>query len=255
VATKNVFRCLWLADFLEIVDQQKEAETAVTQANTIGRPFSETWLRVYDQLVGRTERAENKAAPEIVDAWVAFVAEMRNEFRENPRMAELATKAESTYIFPNIPAEEARKALARERRRIERNSGEQKDLIATSLKREADIIKEKGGATAFDDISSLYEKGLREYGGSITGFKAMAEDYFSYVGEDQTVARKAAREIELAFKRVVETGSKDWFRANTETGIYKMICGYYRKAGEESKAELLEKRYTRLLKDAERGAL
>ncbi|MDB6078045.1 MAG: hypothetical protein JWO82_1792, partial [Akkermansiaceae bacterium] len=110
VATKGVFRCLWLADFLEIVDQQKEAETAVTQANTIGRPFSETWLRVYDQLVGRTERAENKAAPEIVDAWVAFVAEMRNEFRENPRMAELATKAESTYIFPNIPAEEARKA-------------------------------------------------------------------------------------------------------------------------------------------------
>lgn len=45
------------------------------------------------------------------------------------------------------------------------------------------------------------------------------------------LSRKAARDIELAFKRVVETGSKDWFRAKTESSIYQMTSGYYRTVG------------------------
>jgi hypothetical protein len=34
-----------------------------------------------------------------------------------------------------------------------------------------------------------------------------------------------------------------------------MICSYYRAAGDEQRAALLEKRYETLLKRAERGAL
>ena len=83
----------------------------------------------------------------------------------------------------------------------------------------------------------------------------MAEDYFGYFKNDPELARKAARDIELAFKRVVETGTKDWFRANTESSIYKMICGYYRAAGDSDRADMLEKRYEVLLKRAKRSAL
>ena len=145
--------------------------------------------------------------------------------------------------------------MKRERRRVERESSEQKDLIATTLKREADLIKKRGEPTATKDISNLYDTALREYGGSITGFKMMAADYYAAVKDDNTMARKAVRDIELAFKRVVETGSKDWFRANTESSIYQMIVGYYREVGDEGRANLLEKRYERLLRLAERGAL
>jgi hypothetical protein len=73
--------------------------------------------------------------------------------------------------------------------------------------------------------------------------------------DDPELAHKAARDIELAFKRVVETGTKEWFRANTESDIYKMICGYYRASGDEERAIMLEKRYEILLRRAERGAL
>jgi hypothetical protein len=182
---------------------------------------------------------------------------MRDQFKENPRMAALAADAESKYIFPYAKEEDARRSLMRERRRIEREAGEQKDLIADSLKREADLLFKngEGGDDARDKISRLYDRALRDYGGSITGFKQMAENYFAYMKDDPITARKAARDIELAFQRVVETGSKDWFRANTETSIYKMICSYYRTAGDEKKAEKLETRYERLLRDAERGAL
>jgi hypothetical protein len=83
----------------------------------------------------------------------------------------------------------------------------------------------------------------------------MAEDYFGYFGDDKELARKAARDIELAFKRVVETGSSNWFRAKTESSIYQMICGYYRIAGDSDRADLLEKRYQVLLRRAKRSAL
>jgi hypothetical protein len=170
-------------------------------------------------------------------------------------MAELAAKAESEYIFPYGPEAEARLALHRERRRIERDAGEQKDLIAVSLKREADLIAKRGGPDARRDISRLYDRALRDYGGNLTGFKMMAEDYFGHMKADPDLARKAARDIELAFKRVVETGTKEWFRANAESDVYKMICGYYRAAGDAARADQLERRYELLLRRAKRGAL
>ena len=180
---------------------------------------------------------------------------MRRQFKDNPRMAGLAASAETEYIFPYGPEGEAERELLRERRRIQRESSEQADLIADSLKRQADLIHQKGGPDAKKDIAQLYDRALRDYGGSITGFKDMAGDYFGFMRDDPSSARKAARDIELAFKRVVETGTKDWFRANTEASIYRMICGYYRTAGDPKRAEMLEKRYETLLRRAERGAL
>jgi hypothetical protein len=255
LVTVQVFRHLWLADLLERLGEPAAAEAAVRAANQLGPSFSETWLALHRVLAARTKKAADPAAPEILRAWENFVDGMRREFEENPRMAQLAAKAENEFIHPHVDQKDARRSLDRERRRIEREGGEQKDLIVASLKREAGLIHQKNEPGAAKEIARLYDRALRDYGGSITGFKGMAEDYFSFVKDDPESARKAARDIELAFQRVVESGSKDWFRANTETSIYKMICGYYRSAGEEAKAVKLEKRYQRLLRDAERGAL
>jgi hypothetical protein len=253
--TVNVFRYLWLGKLMENLYEPASSEAAVRVANHLGKAFSETWMSLYDVLVAKTKDAKDPGAPEIIEAWDDFVDNMRREFRENPRMAQLASKAESEYLFPYAKEGDARRMLSRERRRIEREAGEQKDLVTDSLKREADLIHKNNAPGAAKEIGELYDKALRQYGGSITGFKRMAEDYFSFCKDDPETARKAARDIELAFMRVVETGSKDWFRANTETSIYKMICSYYRTAGDEAKAVKLEKRYERLLRDAERGAL
>lgn len=257
LSTITVFRQLWLADFLTTIGDPSASEETIRLSLTPGRMFSETWSRLYELLVKKTASAADPSKPEILNEWIEFVDTMRDQFKENPRMAELAATAETKYIFPYAREEDARRTLSRERRRIERNAGEQKDLIADSLKREADLLftNDKGSADALEKISRLYDRALRDYGGSITGFKKMAEDYFAFMKNDPTTARKAARDVELAFQRVVETGSKDWFRANTETSIYKMICSYYRTAGDEKKAKKLEDRYERLLRAAERGAL
>ena len=195
------------------------------------------------------------SAPANLDEWQSFAADVRREFKDNPRMAAIALQAENEYIFPYITLEDARRFLLRERRRIDRDSTEQADLIAASLKREADLIFQRGGDTATTKISQLYDRALRDFGGSVTAFKTMAADYFSFMRGDPEQARKAARDIELAFKRVIETGTKEWFRAETESGIYRMICGYYRAAGDDKRAEMLEKRIEVLMRRAKRAAL
>ncbi|MES2658771.1 MAG: hypothetical protein V4689_09135 [Verrucomicrobiota bacterium] len=253
--TLSVARHLWLAGYFEAAEKNEDQAAAVRLANQIGPSFSDTWSALYALLRHQMKLAGEPAKPSNLDDWKAFAKSMRQEFKDNPRMAQLAAAAEMEYIFPYEDQGDATRALLRERRRIERNSGEQKDLIAESLKREAELISKRGDSAAKQDISRLYDSALRKYGGSITGFKMMAEDYFGYFKDDPELARKAARDIELAFKRVVETGTKDWFRANTESSIYKMICGYYRTAGDEERAIMLEKRFEVLLERAKRSAL
>lgn len=253
--TLSVSRHLWLADFLSATGQDDSSAETIRLANRIGPSFPETWQALYTLLEREMELTGDPVKPNNLDEWKAFAADMRRQFRDNPRMAGLAANAETEYIFPYGPAGDAERSLLRERRRIARESGEQADLIAGSLKRQADLIRKNGGPDVKRDIGRLYDRALRDYGGSITGFKDMAEDYFGFMRDDPTSARKAARDIELAFKRVVETGTKDWFRAKTESSIYRMICGYYRIAGDSSRAEMLEKRYQILLRRAERGAL
>lgn len=248
-------RHLWLAGLFEATDKEANHAETIHLANQIGQSFTETWTALYALLKKQTKMIGEPAKPNNLEDWKAFAMAMRREFKNNPRMAQLADRVETENIFPYGEDADAARTLSRERRRIDRNSGEQKDLIAESLKREADLILKRGDSTAKQDISRLYDSALRKYGGSITGFKMMAENYFSFFKDDADLAPKVARDIELAFKRVVETGSTDFFRAKTESEICKMICRYYRSAGDEKRALTLEKRYEALLKRAERGAL
>jgi len=255
VVSLSVSRHLWLADFFAATNNATDQAATVHLANSLGRTFVETWRALFKLLERQTKLAGQPAVPNNLDEWKSFAKDMRREFKNNPRIAELADNAENEYIFPYGTEGDAKRTFLRERRRVERDAGEQKDIIASSLKREADVILKMGGPEAKRDIRYLYDRSLRDYGGSITGFKMMASDYFSYFKDDPDYARKVTREIELAFERVVKTGSTDFFRATTEAGVCKMICEFYRTAGEPDRATLLEKRYQVILRRAKRNAL
>ena len=158
-------------------------------------------------------------------------------------------------MFPHAEVGWVRRELARQRLRVVRNSPEQRDLVADSLKREAALLLQRDPPNALREIAVLYDSALREHGASVTAFKQMAQDYFDLVHADPAAAGKAVRDIELAFLRVVDTGTKEFFRANTEAGVHRMICGFHRQLGNNERADLLEKRIDRLTRRAERGAL
>ena len=248
-----VWRHFWLADFFAASNRPVDHAATVHLANRIGHSFVETWQALFALMSRQTTITGDPAVPNNLADWKKFVLDLRREFKKNPRMAQLAATAETQFVFPYGTDGEAKHAFLRDRWKIEHEAGEQKDLIATSLKREAELIMQRGGPNAKRDIGNLYERALRDYGGSITGFKMMAQDYFSYCKDDSELALKAAHDIERAFKRVVETGSTNWFRATTEVEIYKMMCGFYRSAGDADHAETLEKRYELLLRRAKRA--
>ena len=255
VVSLTVSRHLWLADFFAATNNPTDQAATVHLANSLGRSFVETWRALYSLLERQTQLTGQPAVPNNLAEWKNFAKDMRREFKNNPRIAGMADTAENEHVFPYGTEGDAKRTFLRERRRVEHDAGEQKDIIASSLKREAEVILKMGGPDARRDISHLYDRALRDYGGSITGFKMMANDYFGYFKEDPETARKAAREIELAFERVVKTGSTDFFRATTEASVCKMICDFYRTAGEPDRATLLEKRYAVLLRRAKRNAL
>ncbi len=253
--TLGIARHLWLARLLAETKHKEQRIAANKIAHKVGETFPETWVAIYKMLEDETTMSGDPKKPDNLDEWESFVSDMRREFRENPRFMALAAKAEQKYIFPYIDENDARRALYRERRQIERYSAEQVDLIAKSVKREADLIAKSGEKDADKEVCQLYDKALRNHGANITGFKIMANDYFNHFSDDKDMAPKVVRDIELAYKRVIDSGDKEYFRAKTEAGILEMICEFYRACGEEKRAEMLEKRQKRDMERAKRGAL
>lgn len=252
--TRAVWRHLWLGRFLHDAAQVESSAAAVRIANRIGNAFVETWRELFALLERGTQLTGDPPVPSNLGEWKDFVRDMRRAFRENPRMAALASEAEYRYILPYEKDSKVRSAMLRERRRISRESGEQADLIADSLRREAELLLTQGGDQAKDKIISLYGSALRQYGSNVGGFELIADDYFSFFRDDPERAAKAVRDIERAFDREIETGNKDWFHANVESGLYTMIADFYRSVGEEGRADRLEKRRDTLMRRAERAA-
>ncbi|MGJ8655568.1 MAG: transglutaminase domain-containing protein [Akkermansiaceae bacterium] len=256
--TIKVHRNLWLADFLASNSNKPESHQAIKAAHHIGKEFPITWNRTYQVMLSQEELTATPALPATLAVWKDFVKDLKFEFRENPRMGSIATIIEDKHIFPYSDLAEVRRDLARLRRRDNRNAAEQADLMTTSLKREAQLILKRGKDDkdkALEEIHQLYSSALREYGGSISGFKEMIQYYFSLMKDDEDRAKPAVRTIELAFNRVVDTGSDNWFRKTTEVGIHRQIAKMYRQVGEETRATNMEKRLDRDMKNAERKAL
>lgn len=251
----EVERHLWLSDYLSGTGYREQRAEVIYTGLQIGQRFPHMWQHAYQIMLLDEAFTANPKERETLDKWTEFSKAMRREFKQNPRMAELAEEVENKHIYPYEEMAEVRRQLARSRRRNERDASEQADIVTMSLKREASLLVARDEENALREIGQLYDRSLRDYGGSLTGFRSMAEDYFAFVENDEVMAKKAVQDIDLAFKRVVETGSKDWFRTKAEVSLHKMICQFYRKVGEVKRAENRERRLERLMERAKRGAL
>ena len=254
----DVFRHLWLADFLSDTYDNQESSESVKIAHNIGQEFPITWERAYMDMLTQGNLQTTPSLPETLTTWKNFVDAFKHEFRKNPRMASLTAIIEDKHIFPYSDIDDVRRDLARLRRRDGQNAAEQADIMTASLKREAELIlktpsydKDK----ALEEIHQLYTRSFRDYGESLTGFKEIMHHYFRLMKTDEKRAKASVQSIERAFDRMIDTGSDDWFRKQEELAIYKQIAKMYREVGEEKRAESIEKRIARDSKNSDRKAL
>ena len=251
----KINRLLWLSDAIDTAELDDDKYEMIKVAHLIGQQFPSVWKRVYQVMLDDDTYSADPESPETVKLWTEFAKALKFEFKHNPRMAVLALEIEDKHVFPYADLNYVRREMARDRRRNDRDSQEQADLVTTSLKRESKLLLARDEENAIREIGQLYDRALREFGGSVSGFRTMAQDYFNIMKNDPKSAEKAVGDIENAFKRVVETGTKDWFRAKAEIGLHKLICQMYREIGEEKRAANMETRLDRMMKRAKRSAL
>ncbi len=251
----KVNRLLWLSDSIHAAKFTKEKSEMIKVAHIVGQQFPSVWKRMYEVLLADAIYIAEPAKSETVKLWTDLVKAMKLEFKRNPRMAALALKVEDKHVFPYADLNYVRREMARDRRRSDRDFQEQADLVTTSLKRESKLLLLRDEDNAMREIGQLYDRALRDFGGSVSGFRTMAQDYFNMTKHDPKSAEKAVDDIASTFKRVVETGTKNWFRAKAEIDLHKLICQMYREIGEVKRAENMEKRLERALKQAKRSAL
>lgn len=265
----EVRRQLWLARLFGELSRPETQRMVVDEARRDGQPYPEYWEVLYETLRDDPDISAKPDDPDTLAIWKDFCDDLKREFKENPRMSGLAIRVEQLHLFVYMELNDIRRQLDRDRRRQHREAAEQVDLVTDSLKRESEWIllkslekseKDEDGQTearkeALRDIAQLYDKSLREYGRSISGFQTMADDYFGFVKDEEEFGRKAVRDIELAFKRVVDTDSDNWFRAKTEVGLHQRICEMYRQVGEDKKADVMARRLETQMERARRKAL
>ena len=251
----QVFRHLWMSDFFVSVLNKAEYSESTQIANNLGKEFPITWQRVYELMLRDPTLTETPELPETLARWQKFLKALVREFKDNPRMGSIAIEIEDKHIFPYGDIKDLRRDLARDRRRKAKDAAEQADLVAASIKRESELLLKKDEDTALVEIHQLYSRALREYGGSITGFDDMSQYYFSVMKQDREMAMKAVRTIESAFNRVLDSGSDDWFRIKTEVGLQRKIAKMYREVGDDRKADIMDKKLDRIMKNAKRKAL
>lgn len=188
-----------------------------------------------------------------LEQWEELAATIRRRFKDRPDFLELAEGIEDDHIFPHRDAKENARDVARDRRRLDRDSDSGRvDLLTASIEREANILAAAGN---FDGISSLYRKSFQDFGNKPDAFRVMASQYFGYASKSQEWKEKACREIELAYKRHIETNDKEYFRVTAELTVLRQVAAFYEKAGDVKKAELLRDRADRREKLAKRSAL
>ena len=95
----------------------------------------------------------------------------------------MAARVEDEYIFPQRDAATNKRNVARDLKKLEKETDEgRSDLTSAAIKRQADILMEKGDKAA---VAALYRKSMKDYAVRAEVFEALMGQYYRYISEDQ----------------------------------------------------------------------
>jgi ABC-type sugar transport system ATPase subunit len=112
------------------------------------------------------------------------------------------------------------------------------ERLTGGLRRQAEVLFSNQDE---DGVRSMYRKALADYGNDAATFKALAQDYFAFFQADKVRAVKACHELESTCRRSVGRGKGDWFDVLSQNSAWRLVASFYRKAGDEKKAYLIER--------------
>jgi len=179
-----------------------------------------------------------------VEEWAALLKDLRKNFRDSAALMEIAAQAEQKFVFARQETAVTIKDLKREARKMDETAGAKKGIAADlerltgGLRRQAEVLFSNQDE---EGVRSMYRKALADYGNDAATFKALAQDYFAFFQADEVRAVKACHELESTCRRSVGRGKGDWFDVLSQNSAWRLVASFYRKAGDEKKASLIER--------------
>lgn len=179
-----------------------------------------------------------------VEEWAALLKDLRKNFRDSAALMDIAAQAEQKFVFARQETAATIKDLKREARKIGNTAGAKMGIAADlerltgGLRRQAEVLFSDQNE---EGVRSIYRKALADYGNNAATFRVLAQDYFGFFKADEVRAVKACHELESTCRRAVGRGKGDWFDVLSQNSAWRLVASFYRKAGDEKKASLIER--------------
>jgi hypothetical protein len=244
----RAFRFLWLAQLQEALGDRKSAEAAIEFALAVNRNNSELW----EAKLAYWSRTRRDAP---VEEWRRFIDTWKHEFSADAELIATARKAEEQFIFPRQDAKLVMREMRSDLRDLEkRRDGPPptaEEIAAVYQRQAQEFAKEKN----YTAIRSVYHRAFRESGEDPAAFKRMARDYFGFVRGNNDAMVAAAREIESAFEKHIETRDLNWFVTGSQNSALQVVAECWKEAGQPERAERMAKEIERRTKRSKRESL
>lgn len=225
-------RLMWLADVQNAAGQAQAAEVSVEYALRTTPREPSAWLRKLEVW------SKRQPAPTPAD-WKVFLDAFRRAFPGDTDLLAQVRNAEDRYLLAKMDSTAVKKELTGDIRDLNKLKGlTSVDEIRAAYKRPADILAK---AKDMAGVRKLYRDALDDYGREPAKFKAIGNDYWTYVQTDPVAKQQACRDIEGAFEHHVKTRGGDYFDVQSQNTAAEFVAQCWRAAGDEKRADKFEK--------------
>jgi hypothetical protein len=183
------------------------------------------------------------------EKWKSVLQVLRREFGDYPDMIARADQLETEVLLDTTKVDDILKSLQAQSRKLEANSNERTDLILETIQRHIKLLAAGGNTNAMETV---YEKSLREFGGEIGVYRALAKAYFAFSQKNKT-GKKALDNIESVFRRHYSAPTMDYFAISTQASLMNMIADFHKADGNQKESDDLRKKADDLKKRSQAG--
>ena len=248
-----------LADYMMLLDKRDEARAAAQFACYRTPTLTACWQNQLDVL-----KTLHEKKPLEKRAWSRLYADMEKYAVKNTELFDLMQEVEADYLMEGAKGGSKKNALRRSSRKLSRMVGRE-DLLQASIQRQAQTYAE---SKDWRGLASFYRQNLKDHVGNGDFFEKLLLQYAEFleeaaVGKEDSENKKEMALIRSYWKTMAKDAESlyakrayagDYFRVKKDVEIMKIIAEAYRKAGDDKRADKMEKEAETKLEDSREAA-
>jgi len=224
------------------LEQFDVARSLITEAKGVGKMNRDIW---------EAEKLLLERSKASTEEWKAFLDSLEKNYDDFAHVKEWSLKLKIRHLFAKLPEEER----MREIRSVARELGSEESALITVVDRVANMLVKQD---ATEEVKALYKRCFRKYGEDLELFTKLMTSFVKHGSKLPELKPLIPSVLHTSYKRVVESNSKEYFRADMELNILKKIIAIYQRLGtaeDASKIARLKKNAANRKKKISRAAL